>query len=117
MNNLLDICRLFPGIPMNVANQDGTLSPLHKPESDDLAQSIAAATDAALHDVGTWLSALREDVAYNDAPMRHLLRLAMKGDEAQFGTLLTHAIRRQVIHNATEDARSEYEEAHEGEQA
>lgn len=30
----LDICRLFPDIPMSVANADGTLSPLHQSEAE-----------------------------------------------------------------------------------
>lgn len=81
-------------------------------ESDELAQAIAAATDRDLHDVDAWLTALREDVAYNDPQMKLLLQLAMDGDDMQFGVRLVQAIRRQVIKNATEETRDEWEEAH-----
>jgi len=50
-----------------------------------------------------WLTALREDVAYNDPQMKQLLLLAMNGEDMQFGVRLAQAIRRQVIHNATEE--------------
>jgi len=83
-----------------------------KPESEELAQAIAAATDRDLHNVDMWLTALREDVAYNDAQMKQLLKLAMEGEDMQFGVRLAQAIRRQVIHNATEETRDEWNEAH-----
>lgn len=97
MCDLTNIAHLFP-------------KPARKPESDELAQRIAAATDRDLHTMDTWITALREDVAYDDTLMRQLMTLAMEGDDMQFGVRLVQAIRRQVIKNATEDARYEYEE-------
>lgn len=83
-----------------------------KQESDELAQAIASATDRDLHNVYAWLTALREDVAYNEPQMKQLLKLAMDGEDMQFGVRLAQAIRRQVIHNATEETRDEWDEAH-----
>lgn len=99
MCDLTNIAHLFP-------------KPARKPESDELAQRIAAATDRDLHTMDTWITALREDVAYDDTLMRQLMALAMEGDDMQFGVRLAQAIRKQVIANATQTARDAYEEAH-----
>lgn len=82
--------------------------PAQPREPDELAHAIAAATERDLHDVDMWLTALREDVAYNDPQMKQLLLLAMNGEDMQFGVRLAQAIRRQVIHNATEETRDEF---------
>lgn len=113
--DVVDMLRLFPNVPYQLVRADGTLGPVQqsrKPESDELAQRIAAATDRDLHTMDAWITALREDVAYNDTLMHQLMALAMDGDDMQFGVRLAQAIRKQVIASATETARYEYEEEH-----
>ena len=71
-------------------------------ETDDLALRIAEETDRALHSQACWLQAYS---SLDDATRARLIPVAMIGDDMQFGIRLAQAMRRQVIAEATKQAR------------